>query len=117
MLTDDFERRLIENTQPVRYFFLAQALHHAMHLGIFAALDKEPGSTAEHIAQQLDLDAYRTGGLLRYLRNEGYTILEGNGWSLSAKAHETQTFAPWYEMLVGGYAPSVEQLSDVLKDG
>lgn len=117
MLTDDFERRLIEHTQPVRQFFLAQALHHAMHLGVFSALHKEPGSTAEQLAQQLDLDAYRTGGLLRYLRNEGYTVLEDGGWTISAKAQEVQTFAPWYEMLVGGYAPSLDQLGDVLKDG
>lgn len=117
MLTDDFERRLIENTQPVRYFFLAQALHHAMHEGVFGALNKTPGATAEQVAAELDLDAYRVGGLLRYLRNEGYTVLEDGGWTLSGKAQEVQTFAPWYEMLVGGYAPSLDQLGDVLKDG
>jgi 2-ketoarginine methyltransferase len=117
MLTDDFERRLIENTQPVRQFFLAQALHHAMHLGVFAALQEEPGQTAEALAKQLHLDPYRTTGLLYYLRNEGYTVLEDRNWSLSAKAREVQTFAPWYEMLVGGYAPSMEQLGDVLRDG
>ncbi|MGW4566102.1 2-ketoarginine methyltransferase [Streptomyces sp. NPDC004561] len=116
MLTDDFERRLIDNTQPVRQFFLAQALHHAMHEGLFADLEEHPGSTAEAVAERLELDAYRVGGLLRYLRNEGYTVLE-DGWSLSAKAKEVRTFAPWYEMLVGGYAPSMDQLGEVLRDG
>ena len=117
ILTDDFERRLIDNTQPVRYFFLAQALHHAMHVGLFDALKKEPGATAETLAEQLDLDAYRTGGLLRYLRNEGYAVLEDDRWSISDKALATLPFAPWYEMLVGGYAPSMDQLGDVLADG
>jgi 2-ketoarginine methyltransferase len=117
MLTDDFERRLIDNTQPVRYFFLAQSLHHAMHLGVFAALQKEPGRTTEAVAQELGLDAYRTGGLLRYLRNEGYTTLEDGGWSVTGKTLEVLPFAPWYEMLVGGYALSMDQLGDVLKDG
>lgn len=116
MLDDDFERRLIHNTQPVRYFFLAQALHHAMHEGLFAALGKEPGLSAEALAEQLELDPYRVGGLLRYLRNEGYTVLD-DGWSLSSRGVEVQTFAPWYEMLVGGYAPSMDQLGDVLRDG
>jgi 2-ketoarginine methyltransferase len=116
MLTDDFERRLIENTQPVRFFFLAQALHHALHLGVIAALDGDPGTSSDALADKLGLDRRRTGSLLRYLRNEGYTVLD-DGWSLSGRGREVQTFAPWYEMLVGGYAPSMEQLGDVLQDG
>ncbi|MFI7236922.1 2-ketoarginine methyltransferase [Streptomyces cyaneofuscatus] len=117
MLTDDFERRLIDHTQPVRQFFLAQALHHAMHVGVFGALEEEPGADAGKLAKQLGLAPYRTQALLRYLRNEGYTTLEDGGWSLSAKGREVRTFAPWYEMLVGGYAPSMDQLGEVLKDG
>jgi 2-ketoarginine methyltransferase len=116
MLTDDFERRLIENTQPVRYFFLAQALHHALHLGLIAALDAEPGVQADALAERLGFDQHRTEALLRYLRNEGYTVLS-DGWSLSSKGREVQVFAPWFEMLVGGYAPSMEQLGDILQDG
>ncbi|RAG87123.1 2-ketoarginine methyltransferase [Streptacidiphilus pinicola] len=117
ILTDDLERRLIDNTQPVRFFFLAQALHHAMHVGLFEALKKEPGATAETLAEQLGLDAYRTGGLLRYLRNEGYAVFEDGGWTISGKALEVLPFAPWYEMMVGGYAPSMDQLGDILADG
>ena len=117
MLTDDFERRLIDNTQPVRHFFLAQALHHAMHIGVFGELENEPGISAEQLAQRLRLDPHRTSTLLRYLRNERYTTLTDGGWSLTAKGSEVRTFAPWYEMLVGGYAPSMDQLGDVLRDG
>jgi 2-ketoarginine methyltransferase len=117
MLTDDFERRLIENTQPIRQFFLAQALHHTMHLGVFEALETSPGSTAEALAEKLNLDPYRVLGLLRYLRNEGYTLLVDDGWQISPKAREVLTFAPWYEMLVGGYAPAMDQLGLVLRDG
>lgn len=116
-LTDDFERRLIEHTGPVRQFFLAQALHHALHEGLFGALAEAPGIGADQAAGRLGLDPYRTGALLRYLRNEGYTVLEDDGWSLSAKGQEVRTFAPWYEMLVGGYAPSMDQLGAVLRDG
>jgi 2-ketoarginine methyltransferase len=119
LLNDDFERRLIEHTQPVRFFFLAEALHHAFDLGIVAELERTPGTSAETLADRLGLDAYRTGALLRYLRNEGYTVLDTDqdSWSLSAKGREVRTFAPWYEMLVGGYARSMEQLGDVVRDG
>ncbi|MGC4987357.1 2-ketoarginine methyltransferase [Streptomyces sp. DT193] len=119
LLNDDFERRLIENTQPVRYFFLASALHHALDLGILAELGRRPGIEEDALAGALDLDPHRTGALLRFLRNEGYTTFtsDGTGWSLSSKGREVQTFAPWYEMLVGGYALSMEQLGDVMRDG
>ncbi|GID90941.1 hypothetical protein ACFQFC_37365 [Amorphoplanes digitatis] len=117
MLTDDFERRLIEHIQPVRQFFLAQALHHALDLGVLAALADDPGQQSDDLAKRLGLDPVRTATLLRYLRNEGYTVHESGGWSLSAKGREVRTFAPWYEMLVGGYAPTMEQLGDVLRDG
>jgi 2-ketoarginine methyltransferase len=116
MLTDGFETRLIQNTQPVRHFFLAQALHHAMHVGLFAALADEPGATGATLAGHLGLDTERTEALLRYLRAEGYCVYE-NGWSLSTAGTEVGVFAPWYEMLVGGYASSMQQLEDVLRDG
>ncbi|MFD8692526.1 2-ketoarginine methyltransferase [Streptomyces sp. NPDC059651] len=118
LLHDDFERRLIENTQPIRFFFLASALHHALDLGLVAELERRPGTQEQDLAESLGLDAHRTGALLRFLRNEGYTTLIANGgWALSPKGREVQTFAPWYEMLVGGYALSMEQLGEVVRDG
>jgi 2-ketoarginine methyltransferase len=116
MLTPDFERRLIENTQPVRQFFLAQGLHHALQLGVFDALGRRPGQSVEELAEQLGLDPERFAGLLRYLQNEGYLVDDG-GWKVTAKGDGVVEFAPWYQMLVGGYAPTMQQLSDVLKVG
>jgi 2-ketoarginine methyltransferase len=115
-LTPDFERRLIENIQPIRYFFLAEALHHALDLGVFAAIGDKPGLGAEALAGELGLDAERLRGLLLFLQNEGYLVDDG-GWSLTGKGAGLPAFAPWYEMLVGGYTPTMQQLSDVLRPG
>lgn len=116
MLAPDFERRLIENIQPVRNFFLAQALHHSLELGIFAELGSRPGQSAGQLAAQLNLDPERAPGLLVFLRNEGYLVDDG-GWRLTAKGEALPEFAPWYEMLVGGYAPTMQQLGDVMRPG
>jgi 2-ketoarginine methyltransferase len=116
MLTVDFERRLIENLQPIRYFALAQALHHSMDLGIFAAVGAAPGLDGAELATDLGLDPDRLLVLLRYLENEGY-VLDDGGWSLTPKGVGLPVFAPWYELLVGGYATTFQQLGDVLRKG
>lgn len=115
-LTKDFQRRLIDNIQPVRHFFLAQALHHALEAGLFDALGQHPGIDGSDLAATLGLDPDRLSGLLLFLRNEGYVVDE-RGWSLTSKGADLPTFAPWYQMLVGGYAPTMQQLGDVLKPG
>jgi 2-ketoarginine methyltransferase len=116
VVAPDFARRLIENTQPIRYFFLAQALHHALELGVFAAVAEQPGRDCGALAAQLGLDPQRLLGLLQYLENECY-LVNDDGWALSPKGMDLPTFAPWYEMLVGGYAPTMQQLGDVLRPG
>lgn len=116
MLQPDFERRLIENIHPVRQFFLAQALHHSLELGLFTLLGETPGVSAADIADKLELHQERLTGLLHYLQNEGY-LVENDGWRRSAKGEGLPVFAPWYEMLVGGYAPTMQQLGDALKKG
>jgi 2-ketoarginine methyltransferase len=116
MLQPDFERRLIENIQPIRHFMLAQALHHSLDLGIFATIEESPGVSETALATKLGLEEDRLLGLLQYLQNEGYVVDDG-GWSLTAKGQGIPVFAPWYEMLVGGYAPTMQQLGDVLRKG
>jgi 2-ketoarginine methyltransferase len=110
----DFERRIIEYVDPVRQFFLASALYHSMQLGVLRALDAGPGRDTKVLADELRLDASRLGALLRYLQNEVY-VVDDDGWELTAKGHEVQEFFPWYQMLVGGYTRSFEQLGDVLR--
>lgn len=116
MIKPDFERRLVENTQPIRNFVLAQAIHHAFDLGVFAAIDASGGISAPDLAVKLDLESERLLGLLQFLQNEGY-LVDDKGWRITGKGHELQEFAPWYEMLVGGYATTFVQLGDTLRKG
>ena len=116
MIPSDFERCLIDSLQPVRHFVLAQALYHAMDLGIFAAVGGSPGADVSDLAAELGLDSERLQALLVYLENEGYLVRE-DGWSLSAKGAGLPRFQPWYELLVGGYATTFQQLGDVLQKG
>jgi len=115
-IAPDFQHRLIDNIQPIRQFFAAQAIHHALDLGVFALLDERPGLSTEAVAGALGLDHDRLGGLLRFLRNEGLVVDEA-GWALTTKGAGLPEFAPWYEMLVGGYAPTMLQLGEVMRPG
>ncbi|WIX92953.1 hypothetical protein [Amycolatopsis sp. DG1A-15b] len=112
----DFQHRLIDAISPIRHFFLAQALHHALDLGIFEALDEHSGVDATALAAKLGLDADRLPGLLLFLQNEGFVVDE-DGWRSTALGAGLPVFAPWYEMLVGGYASTMQQLGEVLRPG
>lgn len=112
----NFERSLIDNLQPIRYFALAQALYHGHRLGVFAKMEATPGIDEETLAAGLGLDHDRLLALLRYLSNEGYVVADP-GWSLTVKGAGFPAFAPWYELLVGGYAGTFQQLGDVLREG
>ncbi len=114
MPAPDYERRLIENIQPIRQFFLANVLHHALQLGVFRALADDPHTETAELAKRLDLDARRLGALLAYLQNENY-VLDDGGWILTPRGQALPTFAPWYQMLVGGYGTTFQQLGHVLR--
>ncbi|MFD0690743.1 SAM-dependent methyltransferase [Actinomadura fibrosa] len=112
----DYERRAIEHIQPIRHFFLASVLHHALRLGVFGALEDAPGTGTAALADRLGLDERRLGAVLLYLQNEDY-VLDDGGWSLTGKGRDLPTFAAWYQMLVGGYGVTFQQLGDVLRRG
>jgi 2-ketoarginine methyltransferase len=116
MIPADFEHRLIDNLQPIRYFALAQVLYHSVDLGVFARIAASPGIDEKTLATELGLAPDRLLALLRYLQNEGYLVAEP-GWSLTAKGAGFPVFAPWYELLVGGYASTFQQLGEVLREG
>lgn len=115
MASNDFEHRLVEALQPIRFFALAQALHVVMDSGVYDTLDAEPGLDAATIAKQHGLDPERFQALCHYLANEGY-IVEDDGWRLTDKARALAPFRPWYTLLVGGYAETLLQLGPTLKD-
>ncbi len=113
-LTED---RLTAGLQPIRQFVLAQALYHFMNLGIQEAMDGSVGGcTVRELAAQLKLHERRLRGFISYLMNEGYISLEDDRVQLTAAGKEIANLRPWYELLVGGYAPTFQQLSTVLQD-
>jgi 2-ketoarginine methyltransferase len=112
----DYEHRLIENLQPIRQFFLAATLHHTLQAGVLDALADEPGADADGLADGLALDVRRLHAVLIYLQNEGY-VVDDEGWRLTGRGAAVREFAPWYQMLVGGYGGTFGQLGQVLRDG
>ncbi|MFE0654630.1 2-ketoarginine methyltransferase [Streptomyces sp. NPDC059534] len=117
MIENDFENRLIDALQPVRYFALAHGIHQLMQTGLFRELDAEPGLDTRALAGRLGLYPRRLAGLCRYLANEGLLVESDGGWRLTDKARSYAPFEAWYTLLIGGYSTTFTQLGDVLKSG
>lgn len=113
---NDFEHRLVDALQPIRYMALAQALHHLADSGIYDLLSERQGVSVREVAKLLDLDEERLQAYFRYLANEGY-LLEEIGWRLTVKGAELAPFLPWYTLLVGGYAGTFGQIGQTLRAG
>jgi 2-ketoarginine methyltransferase len=109
-----FEPRLIEALQPIRGFVLAHALHFALHSELWALLGEDETGVAE-LAAGLGLEPRRLAVLLDYLANEGYVVHGQSGYTLSARGKEIATFAPWYRLLVGGYAATFQSIGETVQ--
>jgi 2-ketoarginine methyltransferase len=109
------EKRLSAGLQPIRNFVLAQALYHFMDIGIQESIKSSQPVSVSMLATQLNLHENRLRGLLQYLANEGYVVLENNIVHLTIKGKEISDFQPWYKLLIGGYAGTFQQISLVLK--
>ncbi|MFH8495193.1 2-ketoarginine methyltransferase [Streptomyces coeruleorubidus] len=112
-MDEGFELRLIEALQPVRGFALAQGIYHLFDSGLYERLADGPQEVSA-MSASLGLDASRTSGFLRYLANENYLSLSGDTVSLTDKGRALGPYRPWYELLVGGYAETFQQITDVL---
>lgn len=112
----NFEQRLVTALQPIRHFVLAQVLHHFMNSGLYDLLDRSSQSAAA-ISERLHMDRDRVDGVLSYLVNEGYVRREGEKFALTSKARDMKPFQPWYQLLVGGYAETFQQIGRVLGSG
>jgi 2-ketoarginine methyltransferase len=110
----NFEFRLIEALQPFRGFALAQGIYHLFMSGIYRALAAGPVKVSD-LAEKLGLERDRTIAYLRYLANEDVVALSGESASLTARGEQLAPFRPWYELLVGGYAMTFQQLGQALK--
>ena len=115
MVDQNFELRLIEALQPIRGFAQAQGVYHLFHSGLF---DRITGPISiDDLAKGLELRPDRVAGLLRFLANEDLVSLDEDTVTLTTRATELREFRPWYELLVGGYARSFQQITEILADG
>lgn len=95
----------------------------ALDLGVFAALDDGP-STAEDLANRLDVDETGLTTLLAYLERTGYVSRQGEAYALtpmteawlveSSKTSYARYFRFWREVL---YPFWREHAQDALRDG
>lgn len=109
----DFELVLIEKLEPIRGFFLAQAMFHFFSSGLFDSL-AEKSRSVEALATEHKLNSDRLKAFVQYLSNENILVLDGPVAHLTSSAREFSRYRPWYELLVGGYAETLIQLSDTL---
>ncbi|WP_437611748.1 hypothetical protein WMF20_06920 [Sorangium sp. So ce834] len=115
MTDSNFEVRLIEALQPIRGFALAQGIYHLFLSGIFDRLVS--GTSTLQDLEDSGAHRGRTAGFLRYLANEGLVLLQGDAVSLTSRGRELAEFRPWYELLIGGYAQTFQQITETLRGG
>ena len=109
----NFELRLVDALKPIRAFALAQGIYHLFESGIFEQIDR--GDLPIHsLAKSLNMRPDRLEGFLRFLANEDLVSLEGGTVSLTERGQNLRDFRPWYELLIGGYAQTFQQITEVL---
>lgn len=114
MTDENFELRLIEALQPVRGFALAHGIYHLFASGIYDRLDGAAAGV-DDLAKTLEMNPARVAGFLRFLANEDLVSLREDTVTLTARGQGMGEFRPWYELLVGGYAQTFEQITDTLR--
>jgi 2-ketoarginine methyltransferase len=111
---ESFETRLIDATQPLRFFALAINIYHLFETGIYATLSERGRAPLQEIAERHGMDEARVAAFLGYLRNEGILGQVDGAWSLTEEGRKLRELRPWYTLLVGGYAETFLQIGDKL---
>lgn len=109
----NFESRLIEALQPIRGMALAQGIHHLVNSGIYQIISTSPTSV-DDVAKTLEMEPSRVAGFLQYLANEDIVSFHDGVATLTVKGAGLRDFRPWYELLVGGYANTLGQITQTL---
>ncbi|GLI09115.1 2-ketoarginine methyltransferase [Paenibacillus tyrfis] len=115
MVVPKLEDRLIESTQPIRYFTLAVSIYHLFDTGLFDVLVETGSASVGELANRLELDEEKLEGFLKYAKNEQIVIEENGRFRLSPKGAELGDFRGWYTMMIGGYAETFLQVGGKLK--
>jgi 2-ketoarginine methyltransferase len=113
MVDDNFEMRLIGALQPIRGFVLAQAVHHFFRSGVYDRMASGRCSVWQ-LADEFKMDPSRLLGFLRFLANEDLVVFDDDDVWLTPQAQTLGPFRPWYDLLVGGYAETFQQITTTL---
>jgi 2-ketoarginine methyltransferase len=114
MVDENFEARLIDALQPIRGFALAQGIYHFFVTGLFDRMSLGP-RRVEDLADGLEMDRQRLFGFLVFLANEELVVLHDDVACLTDRSRDLGEFRPWYELLVGGYAETFQQITKTLR--
>lgn len=110
------EKGLIEALEPIRQTYRAFAIEALFSCGLFERL-LDQGLPTSHAAADLGLEETRCRALAYFLANEGLLSITDDVLRLSDDARRLSPYRPWYELMIGGYAPTLATLEDTLRSG
>ena len=93
---------------------MAQGIHHFFLSGLFDRMTLGP-QRVQDLADALEMDGQRLLGFLMFLANEDLVDLRNDVTELTTRSRELEPFRPWYELLVGGYAETFQQITMTLR--
>jgi 2-ketoarginine methyltransferase len=109
------EEELVEGLQPIRHFVIAHVAFEFLRSGLHGALRECPNAAVSLIANDLGLSPERVRAVLQFLAKEGYVELNSGLAKLTRQGEQLEKIAPWYFLLVGGYAKTFSQIGEVLR--
>jgi len=96
-------------------YFSSVVILEALQLGLFEAFERS--QKIDTVAKRLALNEGTLAGLVDFLVAEGVFELSGAEVALSPLGKKVKGTAGWYELLVGGYSPTMSNLSEILRVG
>lgn len=114
----DVSSRVVSALQPVRNYFLAQALWFALESSLLETLYASQRMTVTQISEATGWVPYRIQGLLNFPRTENVVVgpAADDTYSLTSFGVDVLFARPWYELLMGGYDRTLQPLPSLMAD-
>lgn len=112
---EDFSQRLVSALQPIRHSFVASTLQYLFTSGLYDELEQGIKMSDSAVS---GYDEERLKGLFEYLLNESIVLLDPTGtYWLTQSGKDFGPYRPWYELLMGGYSRTLDDLPETMQDG